>query len=330
MDSISEYIIEIKKLNKSFKVQQREKAGLLPAFLSVFKRNFKTVNAVTDLDLSIMKGEIRGLIGPNGAGKSTTIKILSGILYPDSGEVRVMEYTPWKKREQLVKQIGVVLGQKSQLIWDLPAIDTFHLHKKMYQIPDDIYSENINFFSELLDMSELIKKPVRQLSLGERMKCEFICALLHEPPLVFLDEPTIGLDVFSREAIRLFIKNVNKDKGTTFIVTTHDLDDIENLCDNVSIINRGAIVFDDKLSKLKTYFTGRKIIELQFSENISKSALDGFRIIEFSDLTARLEIDTENSKLDKIVSELFGKLPVQDININNISIEEVIKHIYSS
>ena len=324
------HAIVVNDLRKTFKVHKREDAGLAGAFRSVFKREYAIVDAVHDLSFSIKTGEIRGLIGPNGAGKSTTIKILSGILFPTSGEVSVLGMVPWKNRVRLVRRIGVVLGQKSQLIWDLPAIDTFQLHKKMYGIPDEVYARNVGYFGEILNVKEHIKKPVRNLSLGERMKCEFMCALLHEPPLVFLDEPTIGLDVISKDAIRTFIRKVNRDRGTTFILTTHDISDIENICHNVSIINNGTIVFNDTLEKLKKYFANRKLIELQFRTPVSETALSGFRVKHATDITASIEVDIEKNPLETAIARLFGSLPVTDININNISIEEVIRHIYSN
>ncbi|MBN1698073.1 MAG: ATP-binding cassette domain-containing protein [Spirochaetales bacterium] len=325
-----ENIVSAEGLTKVFKVHLRDKSGLLPAIQSLFVRKYSEVVAVKKLDMAIRQGEIRGLIGPNGAGKSTTIKIFSGILFPTSGSADIMGHTPWHDRERLVKRIGVVFGQKSQLIWDLPAIDTFQLHRKMYDIPDNVYDENIRYFTALLNVAEVIRKPVRQISLGERMKCEFICALLHEPPLVFLDEPTIGLDIFSKEAIRGFIKGVNREKGTTFILTTHDLNDIENLCERVSIINKGTIVFDDTIDKLKSYFADRKMVELHFRRKIASSELAGYDVKEFSPLAARVELDMTRTKLEDEVARIFRTLPIRDINISNIDIEEVIKFIYAS
>ena len=327
---MSEYIIDVEGLKKDFKVHKRDKSGLMSSLKSLFSRDYKLVKAVDNLDLKIPQGEIRGLIGPNGAGKSTTIKILSGILYPTEGNVNVMGYTPWTQREEYVKKIGVVFGQKSQLVWDLPAIDTFALNKQMYSIPHKTFENNINYFKELLNIGDVITKPVRQLSLGERMKCEFVCALLHEPPLVYLDEPTIGLDIISKEAIRSFIKMVNKEKGTTFIVTTHDLSDIEDLCENVSIINNGTIVFNNSIEKLKTYFSDKKIIEIKFSRLIEQSLLEDFKVTSSGPYFANIEIETVNTNLQDEISKIFKQLPVQDININNINIEEVIKHIYLS
>jgi ABC-2 type transport system ATP-binding protein len=222
--------------------------------------------------------KIRGLIGPNGAGKSTTIKMLSGILYPTHGEIKVLGYTPWLERETYVKNIGAVFGQKSQLIWELPAIDTFSLNKEIYHIPAKKFTENVEYFKELLNIAKVVKKPVRQLSLGERMKCELVCAMLHEPLLIYLDEPTIGLDIISKDTIRSFIKKANKDKNITFIVTTHDLDDIENLCEEVTIINKGRVVFNDSIDKLKAYFSDKKLIELKLREEVGREKFNNFKV----------------------------------------------------
>jgi ABC-2 type transport system ATP-binding protein len=321
-------IIQVEGLKKVFKVHLRNRSDLMAALKSLVAREIKYVEAVSGIDLRIHQGEIRGLIGPNGAGKSTTIKVLSGVLFPTAGKVKVMGYTPWQERENLVKRIGVVFGQKSQLWWDLPAIDAFALNKKMYEIPEEVYTRNIAYFKDLLHIGEVVNKPVRQLSLGERMKCEFACALLHNPPLVFLDEPTIGLDIISKKAIRSFIKKVNHDLGTTFILTTHDLDDIEDLCERVSIINKGTIVFDDPLEKLKTFFASKKIIELRFQREIPRTQLEQFNIISYEPYAARIEIDLASSPLPEEITKIFGLFPIHDININNIAIEEVIKFIY--
>jgi ABC-2 type transport system ATP-binding protein len=255
---VDNVIIRVSGLKKVFKVNQREKAGLLASLSTIFKREYKYVHAVDGIDFQVNQGEIRGLIGPNGAGKSTTIKMLCGILFPSEGEVQVMGYTPWLERAEYVRHIGAVFGQKSQLIWELPAIDTFSFNKEMYHIPEKKFRENVEYFKALLNIGDVIKKPVRQLSLGERMKCELVCAMLHEPQLVYLDEPTIGLDIISKEIIRNFIKKANQDKKVTFIITTHDLDDIANLCESITIINYGKIVFNDSLEKLSTFFSNKK------------------------------------------------------------------------
>lgn len=328
IEKSSDNIITVKDLKKTFKIRQRDKSGMLSSLKSLVAPNTVYIDAVKDINLTVKKGEIRGLIGPNGAGKSTTIKILSGILFPTAGFVDVQGYTPWTQREDLVKRIGVVLGQKSQLWWDLPPIDAFALNKKMYEIPDQLYKENLEYFSSVLKIEEVIKKPVRQLSLGERMKCEFVAAMLHHPPLVFLDEPTIGLDMISKEAIRTFIKDVNKNKGITFIVTTHDMGDIEDLCRNVSIINKGTIVYDDSIERLHTFFADKKVIELKFSREVTLDEIEGFDATLFDPFTAKVVIDASKTDVKAEIATLLGLLPVRDININGISIEEIIKQIY--
>lgn len=325
----NEYIIEALNLKKVYKVNQRDKAGMGAAIKSLVKRNYKIVVAVSGVNLRVKRGEIRGLIGPNGAGKSTTIKILSGVLFPSEGKVSVLGMTPWLQREQLVKKIGVVFGQKSQLWWDLPAIDAFHLNKMIYDIPEEVYNKNLEYFIRLLNIENVVNKPVRQLSLGERMKCEFVCALLHEPPLVFLDEPTIGLDIISKEVIRTFIKDINRDKNITFIITTHDLSDIEDLCENITVINNGTVTFDDSLDKLKAYFSERKVVELKFGRTILKEDLVGYNIKSFNGISASIEICSDVNSLRDEIYKIWGMLPVVDIDIHNIPIEEVIKDIYS-
>jgi ABC-2 type transport system ATP-binding protein len=324
---MSEYIIEVNGLAKEFKVPLKQE-GFRSSLKSLFNRQYKQVVGVSGLDLRIRRGEIRGLLGPNGAGKSTTIKMLSGILHPSAGEVNILGFTPWLQREVYVRHIGVVFGQKSQLIWDLPAIDTFSLIQEMYKIPMTRYRESVEYFKSLLQIEEVVYKPVRQLSLGERMKCELVCALLHEPELIFLDEPTIGLDLISKETIRSFIKKLNQEKQTTFIVTTHDLEDVENLCHNVSIINNGALVFDDSLMQLQNYFANRKVIEVTFQSMVDDRLLQDFEVIETDWQSAKIEVDTREISIREHVSRIFDSLPVQDININNIPIENVIKEIY--
>lgn len=323
-------IIQIDNMKKVYKVHHREE-GFMNSFKSLFNRKYKLVEAVSGINLRINKGEVRGLIGPNGAGKSTTIKIMSGVLHPSTGEVRVMGMVPWQEREKFVRNLGIVFGQKSQLWWDLPAVDTFALQKEMFHIPADAYAERLSYLARLLKIEEVMTKPVRQLSLGERMKCELVCALLHEPPLIFLDEPTIGMDVISKETMRQFIKQVNREKGTTFIITTHDLGDLEDLCEKVTIINKGTVVYDDTLDNLSRYFSDKKLIEVKFIRPVTREMLEGFDVISFDPMLATLEIELkEGETIQTEINEIFNRLPVKDININNIKIEEVIKQIYSA
>ncbi|MBW3004058.1 ATP-binding cassette domain-containing protein, partial [Candidatus Woesearchaeota archaeon] len=222
-------IIEVKNLKKVYKTHKREQ-GLANAIKSLIRRKYVVKEALSGVSFSINKAEIVGLIGPNGAGKSTTIKALSGVLYPTSGSVRVMNFTPWKDRETYVRHLGVVFGQKHQLYWDIPALDTFYLYKDLYSLDEKEFKQRLDYMIKYLDVEEVVKKPVRDLSLGERMKCKIIASLIHNPELVFLDEPSIGLDVIAKDKLRDFILGVNKRYGTTFIVTTHDMQDIEKLC----------------------------------------------------------------------------------------------------
>lgn len=324
-----EDIIVVKNLKKVFRVHEKNGTGLRASLQLLFNRKYKYITAVNGINLKIKKGEVRGLIGPNGAGKSTMIKIISGILFPSEGTVDVMGFVPWLQRKEYVRNIGVVLGQKTQLLWDLPALDTFLLHKEIYKIPEQKFIANLDYFQNELQIETVIKKPVRTLSLGERMKCELVCAMLHEPELVYLDEPTIGLDLFAKEAFRHYIKKINKERGTTFILTTHDLDEIEDLSDNITIINHGAIVYDGSVDNLIDVFANRKTIEVKFSSRLNLNELNGFNVVEFDSVSAKFEVNLNEGNIQDEVYKILKTLPVRDINIESIGIEEVIKHIYN-
>ncbi len=322
-------LIEVKNLKKHFQTFKKE-SGFFSTVKSLIKREYINIKALDGINFNVKKSEIRGFIGPNGAGKSTTIKILSGILYASSGEVIVNGFRPWQDREKYVSRIGVVFGQKQQLWPDLPAVDTFHLNKTLYEIPEETYKKNLDYFVKLFELKEIIKRPVRQLSLGEKMKCELISSLLHNPDIVFLDEPTIGLDIVSKEKIRKFIKQVNKEKGITFLLTTHDLDDIENLCEKILIINKGKIVFDGELSKLKNEVLKTKIIHIKFKENIKEygKVPEGIKIIEQNGEEAKLEVDRKEHEIEKVLNYIIKHYPIRDINVSNPKIETIIKKIY--
>lgn len=243
----------MKNICKTFKVARRE-PGLRRAFTSFFKREYKIIKALDNVSFSINEGEMVGYIGPNGAGKSTTIKIMSGILNPDSGECHINGKIPWKNRIDYVKDIGVVFGQRSQLWWDVPVADSFELLKDIYKIPSQKYKANMDMLVQLLDIGDIIKIPTRQLSLGQRMRCEIAASLLHSPKILFLDEPTIGLDAVSKIAVRDFIKNINKENKTTIILTTHDMQDIEALTKRIILIGKGRVLLDGELDVLKEKF----------------------------------------------------------------------------
>ncbi len=243
-------MIEVKALRKTFKVARRE-AGFSEAVKALFHREYEYIHALDEVSFSIGGGEMVGYIGPNGAGKSSTIKILSGILTPDSGVCTVGGRTPWKERRAHVKEIGVVFGQRSQLWWDVPVIDSFELLKEIYSVPDSVYSKNLSELTETLDLPKIIKTPARQLSLGQRMRCEIAASLLHDPKVLFLDEPTIGLDAVSKLAVRDFIKRRNQEHGTTVILTTHDMQDIEALASRIILIGKGKILLDGTLDDIR-------------------------------------------------------------------------------
>lgn len=243
-------MIEMKHISKTFKVAKRN-AGMNEALKALFKRDYSYVYALQDISFEIDDGEMVGYIGPNGAGKSSTIKIMSGILNPDGGECTINGITPWKNRKEHVRNIGVVFGQRSQLWWDVPVIDSFELIRDIYQVDSNTYRHNVDELIEVLDLKEIIKTPVRQLSLGQRMRCEIAASLIHNPKVLFLDEPTIGLDAVSKIAVRDFIKRLNKEKKTTVILTTHDMQDIEALTNRILLIGKGKILLDGSLDELK-------------------------------------------------------------------------------
>lgn len=243
-------MITLQNINKTFRVAKR-KEGLGAAFRALFQREYEIITALQDISFEIGEGEIVGYIGPNGSGKSTTIKIMSGILTPDSGICKIAGYTPWKDRKEYVRHIGVVFGQRSQLWWDVPIVDSFSLLKDIYEISEEDYRSTLEELTEYLDLTELLKMPARQLSLGQRMRCEIAASLLHRPKILFLDEPTIGLDAVSKLAVRDFIRKLNREKGVTVILTTHDMQDMEALASRILLIGKGKILFDGSYEKFK-------------------------------------------------------------------------------
>ncbi|MBN2736642.1 MAG: ATP-binding cassette domain-containing protein [Spirochaetales bacterium] len=290
-------MISVEKLTKQYTTYQRGHR-FWETLKSIFIRKKINVDALKGISFTIKEGELLGLIGPNGAGKSTTIKILTGILYPTGGSVQSMGYVPWKDRQKYVKHIGVVFGQKSQLIWDIPPIDSFYMNKAIYDIDHASYESRLKKMGDILNAHEIMRKPTRQLSLGERMRCEFIMAMLHNPPLVFLDEPTIGLDVIAKETIRNFIMEMNK-QGVTFILTTHDMDDLEHLAKRVIVINHGEIVFEGNMESLKTHLGTKKVLRLATHENLNIQEIEGISDINrLSDFEIQLELDTKIISID--------------------------------
>lgn len=306
-----EKIITVEGVKKYYKIAKRDK-GISASFQYLFNRKYEIKRAVDDISFSIKSGEIVGFIGPNGAGKSTTIKILSGILYPDAGDVVINGCIPYKQRKQYVKNIGVVFGQKSQLNWDLPLIESFELMKFIYRIPQEKYEQKLKLFSELLEMEGFINQPVRQLSLGQRMRGDIVAALLHSPKIVFLDEPTIGLDVVAKEKIREFIRYINAEEKTTIIFTTHDMQDIEKVCDRLIIIDKGKKVYDGNIEQIRNKYAHSKTVEILL-ENDEKE-------IRTFDLNV--------APMNMVMENLFAQKNIKDISICEPEIDGIIRDIY--
>lgn len=320
-------LITVENLSKIFKSYERGNT-FGEAFKSLFIRKPIYVHALKEISFSIQPGELVGFLGPNGAGKSTTLKILTGILFPSSGKVDIMGYTPWKHRKKYVAKIGAVFGQKSQLLWDIPPIDAFYLNKSIYSIPERDFKKTMNDLVELLNVEDLIRKPTRLLSLGERMKCEFIMAMLHKPEIVFLDEPTIGLDVIAKDRIREFILEMNRN-GVTFILTTHDLGDVEHLARRVIVVNHGEIVFDNSIDTLRNHLGLKKIIAVSTRKPLPDLNLAGINITKrISDYKAELELDLSVFELNKFIAVVNKTSIINDLSVQEPQIENVIKELY--
>ncbi|WHY73167.1 ABC transporter ATP-binding protein [Fictibacillus enclensis] len=329
-----DYIIDVKELRKEF-TSHSSRSGLKGAFRDLFTRNYTIKTAVDDISLQIKKGEMVGYIGENGAGKSTTIKMLTGILTPTSGHVRVNGMNPHKDREQFVRSIGVVFGQRSQLWWDIAVQESFRLLKKVYNVPDDFYNTHMADVIETLAIEPLLDKPVRKLSLGQRMRCELAAALIHNPPLLFLDEPTIGLDVLVKLKIREFLKEINAKYGTTILLTTHDLSDIEALCERVIMLDEGKIIYDGALRQLRENWGEGKQIQFAFAEEATHAELqslthDHLVVWEQGSNASNWTASVENNEeiISAVIGQVVGAQKIADLKIVEITTEEIIRNIY--
>ncbi|WP_186328913.1 ATP-binding cassette domain-containing protein [Bacillus sp. X1(2014)] len=320
-------MIHLQNISKSFKVAKRQ-SGFRQAAKALIYREHTIIDALKEISFSIHPGEIVGYIGPNGAGKSTTIKIMSGILVPDTGSCIIMGYNPWKDRVQYVKNIGVVFGQRSQLWWDVPVIDSFELLQDIYKVPQQEYQTTLNLLIETLELQPIIHSPVRQLSLGQRMRCEIAASLLHNPKILFLDEPTIGLDAASKIAVRQFIKTINKEKGVTVILTTHDMNDIEALANRVILIGKGSLLYDGQLEELRKQFGSQKTITADFRKSSQLNEIQGATVLSRSPERLVLSIDTEQVNTSEIITQLSNKLELIDVSIESQPIEEIILQLY--
>ncbi len=323
-------IVDVHGLAKKFTLKQKE-PGLRGSIRSLWKTTTVNVSAVSDVSFQLQEGEMLGFIGPNGAGKSTTIKMLTGILYPSAGQASVLGYTPWKDRRKLGYHIGTVFGQKPQLWYHLPPEDTFRLFAHIYELDMDAYQLRRDFLVDAFQIRGLLQTPVRKLSLGQRMKCEIAASLLHAPKVVFLDEPTIGLDVVAKQQIRDAIRTLNEEGETTIFLTSHDAGDIENLCRRVIVVNHGRIIFDDRTSVLKRQYLRRKVIDVRFGESLSEPfVLPGVTTLKQGAYGLKLEFDSRNVAVDQVVQQVMNTGPCNDINIADPPMEEIIREIYAA
>lgn len=319
--------IELNGICKTFKVYQRPE-GKLGVLRGAFVREPVIVKALDEISFKIGEGELVGYIGPNGAGKSTTVKIMSGILTPEKGGCKIMDRVPWKERVEHVSRIGVVFGQRSQLWWDVPVHDSFELLKDIYSIPERQYSKRLPELVEMLDIAAYLKTPVRQLSLGQRMRCEIAAALLHSPKILFLDEPTIGLDAVSKLALRDFLKDENRKNGMTMILTTHDMDDIETLCGRVMVIGHGRLLYDGRLDVLKGRYAPLRRIKAVLCENTEGFPIQGAERIKVEGNVWTVLFNPSETAAHTMVERLAGRLPLRDIMIEEQDIDEIIASMY--
>ena len=319
-------VIQVNNLSKDFKVKVKEK-GLKGSLKSLVKPKYKIIKAVKNVSFSVEKGEMIAFIGPNGAGKSTSIKMMTGILYPDKGDIDILGYNPVKDRKKLAYEIGCVFGQKEQLWTHLTPYDNFKFFGAIYDIPESIVEKKIKELNDLFELNEFMNTPVRNLSLGQRIRCEIVASLIHEPKILFLDEPTIGLDPVVKENIRTLIKRMNKEYKTTVVLTSHDVSDIEKLCKRVIIVNKGQIVLDDSMENLKYHYLNKKIVEAKMKEQVNLEDEEGITILKDKGYNLKIEVDTKKRSVSDAL-KLLNPDNIVDINISNIPLENIISEIY--
>jgi len=319
-------VIKVKNLSKTFKVKLKEK-GLIGSLKSIVKPKYKIIKAVKNISFEVEKGEMIAFIGPNGAGKSTSIKMMTGILFPDKGDIDILGLNPMKDRKRLAYEIGCVFGQKEQLWTHLTPYDNFKFFGAIYDIPNSIVEKKINELRELFELDEFINTPVRNLSLGQRIRCEIVASLIHEPKILFLDEPTIGLDPVVKENIRSLIKRMNKEYKTTVVLTSHDVSDIEKLCKRVIIVNNGQIVLDDTMENLKYHYLNKKIVEAKMNTQVNLDDEEGITILKDKGYNLKIEVDTKKRSVSDAI-KLLNPDNIVDINITNVPLEDIISDIY--
>jgi ABC-2 type transport system ATP-binding protein len=320
-------IIEIDKLVKSYRVYQKRE-GLLEAIRGLYHRDYRDIHAVKSIDLRVEQGEFVAFLGPNGAGKTTTLKLLSGVIYPTSGSVKVMGYVPWERHNEYRRRFALVMGQKNQLWWDLPAQESFRLHQQIYRIDPTEYQKTLDELTSLLDVAKLLGRPVRELSLGERMKMELIAALLHAPDILFLDEPTIGLDVVAQRNIQQFLKFYQEKRNITILLTSHYMKDIIALCRRVVVIAQGQIKYDGSLSGIIDGFSGDKIVTLQLAENQTADGLELLGDILSIELP-RVKLKCKRSDVARVLAEVLKRFQIDDVAVEDPPLEEVIASLFA-
>jgi ABC-2 type transport system ATP-binding protein len=320
-------IISVDSLLKKFNIPKCKK-GILGGIISFFSREYDIKTALDRISFSVNEGELIGYIGPNGSGKSTTVKILSGILVPNGGDVRVMGKVPWKNRIDVVRELGVVFGQRTQLWWDIPVIESFKLLKDIYKISNNLYKSNIESLVETLELSKLLKVPVRQLSLGQRMRSDIAASLLHSPKILFLDEPTVGLDAVSKLKVRDFIRHLNKEQNVTIILTTHDMDDIESLCNRVLILNEGHIFFDGSLDEVRKKMSPERHLIIDLLDENDTIVDNQMTLIKKEGNRVWLSFNPTIVTAPKLISRIVSKHAIRDLYVENPPIEEIIAKFY--
>jgi ABC-2 type transport system ATP-binding protein len=319
--------IETRKLSKTY-VSHRKAPGMLGGIKGLFTRQKTLVQAVREVDLEIRQGELVGFLGPNGAGKTTTLKMLSGILYPTSGEAKVLGHVPHHRNQEMLRKISIVMGNKMQLWWDLPAWDSFLVLKELYEVGDADFKRRSEFLIETLQLTEKIHVQVRRLSLGERMKCELVAALLHAPQVVFLDEPTLGLDVVSQKRIRDFLKDLHREDNSTILLTSHYMQDVQELCERVIVIDHGTVVFEGTLRALSARFGDSRRLRLVFSEPVETADLSRYGTVLSADADSAV-VEVPRAKTATATAALLKALPVSDVSIEEVAIEDVVRRLFT-
>lgn len=319
-------VVDVRQLRKTYRVAQKRGEGLRASLRDLFYRQYKEVHAVRDLSFAIEPGEFVGFLGPNGAGKTTTLKMLSGLIFPSAGSATVLGFVPWERPNEYRRQFSLVMGQKNQLWWDLPARESFRLHREIYAIPEPQFRATLDHLIDLLALGNLISQPVRELSLGERMKMELVASLLHSPRILFLDEPTIGLDVVAQTQLRSFLKEYNRTRDVTVMLTSHYMKDVESLCDRAIVINDGRLIYDGSLQGIINRFSQYKIVSLQFADPPPAALPEVGEIVERNDPVLRVRIP--RGEVPKRLAAVLAAYRIDDITVDEVPLDQVIAEVF--